>query len=192
MASVRSSSSVNHSKSYSKSPRMSYHPIPPSHSTDNGTSGSKLPPTGPRAYKKPRLSEPQTSPHLRSNAPLPPQKSHNYSHNSNRGRPDSREYPPRRLSDARGKSNHLKMEVEEDHRARLPSPPYDRDRERGRERNRFGGERERDGHRAQPHRRNGNFNSNTNRGGPGRRPERSLPSNDSISGDRTLAERMGL
>ncbi|RDB22587.1 hypothetical protein Hypma_010053 [Hypsizygus marmoreus] len=195
MASARSISGNNSSKSYSKSPHTPYHPMPASHSMDNGTIISKLPPTGPRAYKKPRLSDSQASPSLRPHISLPAHK-----HSSSRGG-DTREYASRRAPEGRGKSNHIKMDIEEDERARPPSPLYERDRDRdrdwGRDRDRGGGtkererERDRDGHRA--HRRNGNFSGNPSRGGPGRRPERVSASNESVSsGDRTLAERMGL
>lgn len=99
------------------------------------------------------------------------------------------------MPEGRGKSNHVKMEVEEDQRARPPSPVQERDRDRERERAPRDRERERerdrDGNRAP--RRNGNFSGNTSRSGPGRRVERVLASNDSFpGGDRTLAERMGL
>ena len=187
MNATHTSNAVANSKSYSKSPRTPYHPMPPSHPTDNGT---KLPPTGPRAHKKPRLSEPQASPPVRTNMPLQHHKAHSHSHNASR---DAREYPPRRLPEGRGKSSQVKMEVEEDFRARPPSPLHERDREKGRHHgvpNRER-ERERNGHRSQPHRRNGNFGGGTVRG-PGRRTEHTPILNEAMSGDRTLAERMGL
>lgn len=191
MASARASNSVNNHKSYSRSPRTAYNPLP--HPTDNGTTASsKLPPTGPRAHKKPRMSEAQASPPLRGTTALPAHKNHAHAYSA------AREHAPRRSSDGRGRPNHAKMEVEEDQRARPPSPGLrderDRDRDRDRERDRGNGakrrEREReprDGHRAHK------YDGGAGRGAPGRRPERLSFSNESASSaDRTLAERMGL
>ncbi|GLB33934.1 putative WTAP/Mum2p family protein [Lyophyllum shimeji] len=160
-SSARPSNSTNNtSKSYSNSPRTSYHaPLPP---TETGNGPTKLPPTGPRAYKKPRLSESQGSPPLRNHTSLPPHKAYGHSHSSARGT-DTREYPPRRSTDGRGKPNHHKMDVDDDQRARPASPLQERERDRDRDRG--GGrerDRERDGHRS--HRRNGNFGG----GGGGR------------------------
>lgn len=209
MASTRLNNAVNSTKSYSQSPRASYHPLPQT-TTGNGT-GTKLPPTGPRAYKKPRLSEAHASPPLRTNTALPPHKSHSKPHPPARGH-DTRDYA-RRLPEGRGKLNHVKMDIEEDSRAIPPSPAYDRERERdhdrerergskerergsrerergSRERDRDGG-RERDGNRHP--RRNSGFVGRGGGGGPARRAERVLAPIDTFpGGDRTLAERMGL
>ena len=196
MASSRLNSTAYSTKSYSQSPRASYHPLP---QTGNGTGMSKLPPTGPRAYKKPRLSEAQASPPPRINATLPPHKSHSKPHPPARGH-DTRDYA-RRLPEGRGKPNHVKMDIEEDSRAIPPSPIYDHERERGRgskERERGSKERDRDGGRGRE--RDGNRHTRRNSsfagrggGGPARRAERVLAPIDSFAGgDRTLAERMGL
>jgi len=204
MASTRTNNSINSTKAYS--PRTSYHPNS-QHATGNGTGMAKLPPTGPRAYKKPRLSESQASPPLRTNMSLPPHKLHNQSHGSSRSS-DMRDYNTRRSAEGRGKHNHIKMDPEDDSRGRPPSPVYERDRVRDRDRERERGlkdrdrerdrdrdrdrERERDGNR--PSRRGGNFGGNISRGGNlGRRAERVVASADTLAGgDRTLAERMGL
>jgi hypothetical protein len=192
--STRLNNAVNSTKSYSQSPRASYHSLPQTGPTGNGTGMSKLPPTGPRAYKKPRLSEAQASPPPRTNTGLP-HKSHNKSHPPSRVH-DTRDYA-RRVPEGRGKPNHVKMDVEEDTRAIPPSPAYDRerDRDRDRERERGSKERERDGGRERdgnrPFRRNSGFIGRG--GGPARRIERVLAPIDSFpGGDRTLAERMGL
>ena len=194
VASARNNT-VNSTKSYSQSPRTSYHQLPQTISTGNGTGTSKLPPTGPRGYKKPRLSESQASPPLRTNTALPPHKLHFKSHPPSRGH-DTREYS-RRLPEGRGKHNHVKMDVEEDSRARPPSPGYDRqrDRDRDKERERGSRERDRDGVRerdgSRAPRRNSGFANRSS--GSARRTERVMAPIDSFSGgDRTLAERMGL
>ncbi|KAG5648949.1 hypothetical protein DXG03_000298 [Asterophora parasitica] len=197
--SLTSASANNSAKSYTQSPRIGYNPMPPP--SDTGTGGpthngsSKLPPTGPRAHKKPRLSDPHGSP----TAALQPHNHKSYSRSA-RGA-DTREYAPRRSADSRGKSsNHVKMEVDDDQRVRPPS--RERNPERERERDRGGGrERERDGHRSS-HRRNGNFGGggggNAGRGagggGGGRRHDHGQTSSDSAhhNADRTLRERMGL
>ncbi|KII95054.1 hypothetical protein PLICRDRAFT_97150 [Plicaturopsis crispa FD-325 SS-3] len=168
------------SYSHSQSPPMYRSHLPPTSS--NGTSG-KLPPTGPRAHKKPRLAESQShSSPARTNASLPP--THPHAHGSAKPRHSPR---PR--------SNHgVKMEVDEDARTRprSRSPPGEqerdkelvKERERGRDRDRDG-DRDRDRDRA---RRNGGGG-----GGGGRRGRRN--SNTSFAGagaDRTLKERMGL
>jgi hypothetical protein len=193
MASTRPNNAVNSKKSYSQSPRASYHALPHSPHTGNGISVSKPPPTGPRAYKKPRLSESQASPPLRTNAALPPHKSHSKPHPPARGH-DARDYT-RRTSEGRGKAIHAKMDVEEDLRAKPPSPVYDRERERDRDRERERGlkDRDRDRDRDGGRERDGNRppRRGTNRGtGSARRTERILAPID--GGDRTLAERMGL
>jgi hypothetical protein len=191
---------INSVKSYSRSPRNSYHSTLHSTPAGNGNGASKLPPTGPRAHKKPRLSESQTSPPQRPSASLPFNKSSQNQSNLSRTK-DAREQSPRQSSDGRTKPNHVKMEVDGDPRER-PRSPIERDRERDRDRERLPRERERerdrdrDGNRLS--RRNGNFGgSGSGRGGglsgAGRRVDRDLaPSNSYGSGDRTLAERMGL
>ncbi|KAG6880381.1 hypothetical protein C0992_007792 [Termitomyces sp. T32_za158] len=204
LASARPSTSANNStKSISQSPRAPYYPISPIDPSSNlsMTNGpSKLPPTGPRAYKKPRLSD---APPQRTNAPPSTQhKPH--------GRPthgSTRDYAPSARR-GRGTNSYHKMDVDEDQRARPPSTErereYERDRERERERGRNrdrergGRDRERDGHGR--HRRNGGGGGgrNTFSGGRGLRTghdhtQASPSANDSMhSGDRTLRERMGL
>ncbi|KAG6869302.1 hypothetical protein C0993_000055 [Termitomyces sp. T159_Od127] len=197
LASARPSTSANNStKSISQSPRTPYYPMPPIDPSSNlsMTNGpSKLPPTGPRAYKKPRLSD---VPLQRTNAPLStPHKSHGRS---------TRDYAPSSRR-GRGTNNYHKMEVDEDQRARPPSIERERDRERERERDRDrdrergGREREREGHGR--HRRNGGGGGGRNAFGGGRglrtghdHTQASSSTNDSMmhSGDRTLRERMGL
>ncbi|KAG6833885.1 hypothetical protein H0H87_007896 [Tephrocybe sp. NHM501043] len=219
LSSARPSNSANHSTgSISASPRAAYHPMPPTPTENGPTSSVKLPPTGPRAYKKPRLSEPQqsnTAPQ-RAHAPLPPQhKSFNNSSRTSRGGgggggADSREHPPRRGQ--KGGGGYAKMEVDGDQRARPPSPERDRERERGRERerdrerdrDRGPRDRERDGHGGGGgrHRRNGGGaggRGNFGGGGGGRgariaHDHGQSSANDSSAhgGDRTLRERMGL
>ncbi|KAG1731167.1 hypothetical protein EDD22DRAFT_928318 [Suillus occidentalis] len=175
---------ANH-HSYAPASRDSYHPA----STSNGV--MKLPPTGPRAHKKPRLSEPKVSP-ARSNVSLPPTKPHNA--NARQSVPRDHE-PPRspRLSPAepRLKPSHVKMEVDEDSRTRPRSPSDNRDREshrRDKDRAReHDGERDRDRERERFARRNGGGS-----GGGGGRRARGFASHAYAFGDRTLAERMGL
>jgi hypothetical protein len=160
--------------------RDSYH-YPPS-STSNGL--SKPPPTAPRAHKKPRLSDVKISP-AQSNVSLPPSSKTQVpvKHDPSRS---PRISPP----EVRPKSN-AKMEVDEDSRTRPRSPQERnrerqhkervRDRERDRDRDR---ERERDRNRFS--RRNG-----TGGGSSGGRRSRGF-NHPYSSGDRTLAERMGL
>ncbi|KAJ7498780.1 hypothetical protein FB451DRAFT_1426860 [Mycena latifolia] len=185
---------ATNSEKNSRSPRNSYHvPLP----TGNGNgASSKLPPTGPRAHKKARLSESHASP--------PPGAPANKSHASNSNsaasssRPDARprDQSPRQPPEHRGKvNNHARMEVDEP-RTRPRSPGErekdlrhrDRDRrdERERERDRDGGRRER---------RNGNSGGRGGGGGGARRPDRGRgpPANNAYEGgDRTLKERLGL
>lgn len=176
---------ANH-HSYAPASRDAYHPA----STSNGV--MKLPPTGPRAHKKPRLSEPKVSP-ARSNVSLPPTKPHNA--NARQSVPRDHE-PPRspRLSPAepRTKPSHVKMEVDEDSRTRPRSPSDNRDREshrRDKDRAReHDGERDRDRDRDRFARRNGGGSG----GGGGGRRARGFASHAYAFGDRTLAERMGL
>ncbi len=68
-------------RAYSDSPRSSYRPE--LSSTNNPSSNSKPPPTGPRAHKRPRLLEPHTSPPARPMVPLPPKpQTQNHSHHA--------------------------------------------------------------------------------------------------------------
>ncbi|KAF8165230.1 hypothetical protein B0H34DRAFT_229561 [Crassisporium funariophilum] len=217
MNSSRQNNNTNNTKSSSHSPRSSYHPPLNSESAGNGTSASKLPPTGPRAqaqaaprvHKRPRLSEAQMSPPPRPNMHLP-LRSHDNASPRLQGRDLSRH-----SLDARGKSN-AKMEVDGEHRA--PSP-INRDRERNREREKTRGERERERERAPKERerdrgrewdRDGNKNTGPRRngtlsgisvrgaggGGPGRKVnDRNIPNSHNHVADhasRTLQERLGL
>ncbi|KAJ7590755.1 hypothetical protein C8J56DRAFT_1013636 [Mycena floridula] len=192
MSSARQNNNV---KSSSRSPRTSYHPM--SNSAGNGSS-SKHPPTGPRAFKKPRVSESHTSPSMRSEASLSPHKVHNHSNSSSSRFNDARDPSPRLSSDGRGsKSNHnTRMDVDDDNRARPRSVERRRDKDQGGARE--DRERDRDGSKS---RRNGNFSG----GGRGARrsehrnnaapmaPNAGPPPNSfGPGGDRTLAERMGL
>ncbi|OAX44536.1 hypothetical protein K503DRAFT_678620 [Rhizopogon vinicolor AM-OR11-026] len=173
---------MNASHHYAPPSRESYHPT----TTTNGV--TKLPPTGPRAHKKPRL-EPKVSP-AHSNISLPPSKPQTV--NARQSIPRDHE-PPRspRLSpaDLRTKPGNVKMEVDEDSRTRPRSPNDNRDREshrrdkdRGRERDK---ERDRDRDRDRFSRRNGGS-------GGGGRKSRGFSGHAYAFGDRTLAERMGL
>ncbi|KAL1946891.1 hypothetical protein VTO73DRAFT_14995 [Trametes versicolor] len=97
---------------------------PPPHLSIGANGSGKLPPTGPRAHKKPRLSEPQISP-TTSNSPLPiPQKPHLSAANATpRGvSRDSRTSVDRKPVDG------VKMEVDDDASSRLRSPVRERDR----------------------------------------------------------------
>ncbi|KIL00607.1 hypothetical protein PAXRUDRAFT_129525 [Paxillus rubicundulus Ve08.2h10] len=153
----------------------------PPPSTSNGL--SKPPPTGPRAHKKPRLSDVRISP-AQSNVSLPPSKTQVLAkHDPSRS---PRILPP----EVRPKSS-VKMEVDEDSRTR-PRSPRERDRERqhkervrDRERDRDR-DRERERDRNRVSRRNG-----TGGGSSGGRRSRGF-NHPYPSGDRTLAERMGL
>lgn len=215
MASARHNNTVNSTKSYSSSPRHSHHGAPHSGHSNAGNNISKLPPTGPRSYKKPRLSETQASPPSRSDLPLPSRKSQGHPHISSRGDlrdgrggregRDGRDIIPRHAADTRGKFNHIKMEVDEDKRVRPASPGQrerDRDRERDNDRERWtresgmrererDKEHDRDGNRAP--RRNGSHVGPVQGVNSARKTERAISSNAHLnSGDRTLAERMGL
>ncbi|KAG6378696.1 hypothetical protein JVT61DRAFT_12967 [Boletus reticuloceps] len=153
--------------------RDSYHP-PPHMPATNGL--SKPPPTGPRAHKKPRLSDAKISP-AQSNVSLPPSKTHS----SVKHEPS---HSPRiSPSETRPKGN-AKMDVDEDPRTRPRSPP-ERDRPRPREKERAR-DRERDRDRDRFSRRNGTGGGS----GAGRR-NRGF-NHPYAGGDRTLAERMGL
>ncbi|KAG2141810.1 uncharacterized protein EDB93DRAFT_1252496 [Suillus bovinus] len=179
---------ANH-HSYVTAPRDTYH----SASTSNGV--VKLPPTGPRAHKKPRLSEPKVSP-ARSNISLPPTKPH--IGNARQSVPRDYEAPRSpRLSptEPRTKVSNVKMEVDEDARTR-PRSPNDRDREshrRDKDRARdHEGEHSRDRDRERFPRRNGGGGGGGGGGGSGGRRSRGFAGHSYAFGDRTLAERMGL
>ncbi|KAG2116071.1 uncharacterized protein F5147DRAFT_675867 [Suillus discolor] len=181
--SVRQMNANHHS--YAPAPRELYHPA----STSNGV--IKLPPTGPRAHKKPRLSEPKVSP-ARSNISLPPTKPHI----GNARQSIPRDYeavrsPRLSPTEPRIKVSNVKMEVDEDARTRPRSPNDNRDREthrRDKDRARdHEGEHGRDRDRDRFARRNGGGS-----GGGGGRRARGFASHAYAFGDRTLAERMGL
>ncbi|KAI0353581.1 hypothetical protein OH77DRAFT_1406786 [Trametes cingulata] len=128
----------------SPAPR-NHHPLPHLPVNANGT--GKLPPTGPRAHKKPRLSESQISP-TASNSSLPiPSKPHLSAANAT-PRGASRDS---RTSMDRKPADNVKMEVDDDSRSRLRSPVRERDRpphhDRERDKDR---ERDRDRDRDRP------------------------------------------
>ncbi|KAJ7094635.1 hypothetical protein B0H15DRAFT_830316 [Mycena belliarum] len=181
-------------KPHPRSPRNSYHGPP---STGNGNSASKLPPTGPRAHKKPRLSDSHASPPPAALPHRPANSTSNSTASSSRPDGRARDSSPRHAPEHRGKANsrdHARMDVDEP-RAPARSPTErdkdkdlrHRDRQRRDERER---ERDRDGGRRD--RRNGNGG----RGGGGRRADRGPPppnnNNTYPGGDRTLKERLGL
>lgn len=206
MNSSRQVNSVNNSKSHARSPRNAYNSLP---QVGNGNGAGKLPPTGPRAYKKPRLSEPQASPPSRPNNTLPSHKSQIHSNASTRSG-DRRDYLSR-PNNEQLKSSRSKIDVDEDDRE-SPALPTERvrdhDRERIRERSRKDRERtrdrerDRDGNRTTASRRNGSHTSSSVRGGPvggGGGSSRTINDRSTVAstnlihgGDRTLAERMGL
>ena len=93
----------------------------------NGTAVPKQLPTGPRAYKKRRVSDAQMSSPPRPIAP--PHKSQNRNHSNASPRPHVREHS-RHETDSRSVSN-VKMEVDD-----ISDVPPPRERERERERNR--------------------------------------------------------
>ncbi|EJF61168.1 hypothetical protein BD309DRAFT_986557 [Dichomitus squalens] len=189
------------------SPAPRGHQLPPHLS--NGA--AKLPPTGPRAHKKPRLSESQMSPPA-STAPLPP-KPHLSAANATQPRGGSRD--SRASVDRKPAEGSGSMDVDEDSRSgpRSPlrerdRPPHrdrdrererDRDRDRDRPRNR---DRERDrerdrGDHDRSSRRNGGGGGGGGRRGGGRRTNGTNANTNNIDSfangrDRTLAERMGL
>ncbi|KDQ64627.1 hypothetical protein JAAARDRAFT_28267 [Jaapia argillacea MUCL 33604] len=231
--------------STSAAPRNAHQPPPSGGASSGGASnGTRQPPTGPRAHKKPRLSQSESqqdvslSPTLSiasmpraSGAPPSNHKSNNVSSNPPSNIPNH-SHPKRRNDDPRAsrerehsqpphmspipKSHHHsnpKWEDEEDvrKRPRLNEDRIDRDRDRtrgGRERERErerevdkprerekGRDRERDRDRDvdRDRRRGGPPGGNTNGGGAGggngggRRAGRGMS-----SGDRTLAQRLGL
>lgn len=144
-----------HSQSQSQSPRNSYNQALPG---SNGS--SKVPPTGPRAHKKARISAdappPQNAKNPRAQSPRP-----------------TRQKPP-----------HVKMDVDGDAAAHSPTG-RDRARDRTRERERER-DKDRDRDRDRSSRRSGG------RAG-GRRADRGAANHHAHgSGDRTLAERLGL
>ncbi|KAF8845830.1 hypothetical protein BDN67DRAFT_993466 [Paxillus ammoniavirescens] len=159
--------------------RDSYHYPPPS--TSNGL--SKPPPTGPRAHKKPRLSDVKISP-AQSTVSLPPSKTQAPAkHDPSRS---PRISPP----EVRSKSN-AKMDVDEDSRTR-PRSPQERDRERQHKERVRDRERDRDRERERERDRN-RFSRRNGTGGGSSGGRRSRGFNHPYSsGDRTLAERMGL
>lgn len=188
MNASRQGNAINYANHHhSQSPRANYHQSNAANGSSN--SSSRPPPTGPRAYKKPRMSDTQSPPRPASNLPSL-HKNHHRSPRPNSNRPGEAKDYNARHTNRRGRGiNHTRMDVtdeqppSDDYRERLP-------RERDRER-----ERERESSNNKP-RRNGHF---TGRGGGsgagnngGRRTERSTASNHHPSGpDRTLAERLG-
>ena len=175
----------------------------------NGTSGSKQLPTGPRAYKKPRISDAQMSPPPRPIAPLPSHKSQHRNHPNISPRSHVREHS-RHEVDSRGVSN-IKMEVDDAPDA-LPPPTRERERNREREKNKErergtkererdrGREWDRDSHKNTGPRRNGTHVPGSGRGVGGsglnrKGNERNHSSTHSHATDhasRTLQERLGL
>jgi hypothetical protein len=176
LTSARQPSSTSSAKTNSHSPRNSYHST--HRSAQPGNSGhSRIPPTGPRAHKKPRLSEPRASSPPRSSAP-----------HQNQVAPRDREYTSRH-NEYRVKVPHGKMDVDDEQR-RTPTPVHDRDRDRERERGPKDRDRDRDRD-GRYSRRNGNFASGRGGNSGGRRVDRSAAPT-TFTGDRTLAERLGL
>ncbi|CAL1700869.1 unnamed protein product [Somion occarium] len=204
-----------HSLPHSPAPGQTPLPSQPISAT-NGQ--KKLPPTGPRAHKKPRLSESQMPPQ-RPNPPPPPAftpKMYNRPQSSLSRHNESRERSPRPPPGR--KAWPIKMDVDEDQRTRPRSPRSpersrenqrererdvgrdDRERERERERARDRNwpkdkdrekgrqDRKRDRERDRPVRRNVVGNG----GGGGRRDSSSSHPGSYAGADRTLAERMGL
>ncbi|KAI0774199.1 hypothetical protein C8Q74DRAFT_816891 [Fomes fomentarius] len=133
-----------HGRQVYPSPAPRSHHAPPHLANGSG----KLPPTGPRAYKKPRISETQISPAV-SNVSLPiPPKPHLSAANATQPRGVSRDS---RMSQDRKPVEAVGMDVDEDNHSRPRSPhrerdrPPHRDRERDRDR-----DRERDKDRDRP------------------------------------------
>ena len=175
----------------------------------NGTTVSKQLPTGPRAYKKRRISDAQMSSPPRHIAP-PSHKSQNRNHSNVSPRPHVREHS-RHEADGRSVSN-VKMEV--DDASEVPPPPSrererrNRERERNKERERGTKERERDrsrqwdrdSHKNTGPRRNGTHIAGSARGAGGSGPSRkgnehnhsSTHSHATDHTSRTLQERLGL
>ncbi|OBZ70258.1 hypothetical protein A0H81_09941 [Grifola frondosa] len=116
-----------HARAHAHSPAPRHHQPPPHLSVANGS--GKPPPTGPRAHKKPRLSETALSP-APSNTSLPIPPRLNLSQANSTPRSGSREW---RTSVDR-KPLPADMDVDEDQRSRPRSPEQDRERQRVRER----------------------------------------------------------
>ncbi|OCH92915.1 hypothetical protein OBBRIDRAFT_885903 [Obba rivulosa] len=198
--------------SQSPAPRNAYQAPPHMQSSTNG-SGKPLP-TGPRAQKKQRLSEPQTSP-VTPTAPSLPPPVKVAPHADVRDSRDSRDI---RDSRASASVDRKPMAVDEDQRTRPRSPERERDRDRGRDRDSRVGERhreherekgrdrvrdrdrdrdhdmrdrDRDRDRDRPSRRSGGPGGGGGNGGGGRR-NRGGNGASHNSMDRSLAQRMGL
>lgn len=191
--------------------------------TRHSGSGLKPIPTGPRAYKKPRLSENQPSP-ARSNISLPPSNPSNTTSNGNRNRPQRRDISPRAPSNhrrspikdsrmdidghlsprnfsqreasrQRGERDRDRGRNRDTYRDNLRENQRDRDRirDKDRERDRTANDRYKEKDRDRS-RRNGAQSTRGNGGGGGGGGGRKggRPYGQQDSGDRTLAERMGL
>ncbi|KZT12534.1 uncharacterized protein LAESUDRAFT_718800 [Laetiporus sulphureus 93-53] len=205
MAQGRPSSVVKaHSHSQSPAPTRNMYQQPP-HLSSATNGSAKLPPTGPRAHKKPRLSESHTAPALAS-APLhgASKPNHAQAASSTQGEKRSRrESVDRRAlavidEDRKPRSPDQERERErprESDRERAREREKDRDRVRERERGRDKDReraRERDRDRDRPSRRNGGGRGGGGGGGGARRGGRGHTGASYDSADRTLAERMGL
>ncbi|KAH9951660.1 hypothetical protein B0H21DRAFT_705401 [Amylocystis lapponica] len=186
-------------------PRKMYQPPPHLSPVVNGS--GKPVPTGPRAHKKPRLSESHTPPAQSKSAP-----SNSSVRNDSRERRPSLDRKPSITSmdvdeDRRSKPRSPERERERDRardknrnrerdREREPVRDRVRDRDRGRDKNRDRvRERERERNRDQSSKRNGAHGGNGGGGGGGGgggRRGRGTNNASTIIGDRTLAERMGL
>ncbi|KAI6034368.1 hypothetical protein BKA83DRAFT_4188997 [Pisolithus microcarpus] len=169
-----------HSQPYTVPPRD------PSQPTSNGL--SKLPPTGPRAHKKPRLAvdyNVKMSP-ANSNASLPPP-AKLIKHESSR----SPRIPPADTQDARTRPRSPQERDRERHREKDWGRDKEREKDRERERER-GRDRERERDRDRDRERFSRRNGSGSRGAGGRVRNRGTLSHSYLSGDRTLAERMGL
>lgn len=150
-----------YSRAYTDSPRSSHRPDA---STNNPSTNSKPPPTGPRAHKRPRLSEPQPSPPVRPMAPLPPKPqiqhhshhphSHSHSHHNPHGpqlrqannvhdKDNARHNKPNTNNSLPNQHHNPKMELDDAGSSRPASPAAVRDRDRAREREKNNKERER-------------------------------------------------
>ncbi|KAI0638106.1 hypothetical protein C8Q77DRAFT_1048748 [Trametes polyzona] len=204
-----------HHLTHQPSPAARNHQPPPHLSLNTNGSG-KLPPTGPRAHKKPRLSEPQVSPTASTTSlPIPP-KPHLSAANAT---PQGMSRDSRASADRKPPEG-VKMEVDDDARSRLRSPVrerdrpphHDRERHKDHERDRPSDRaRNRDRDREREHDRDRDHDRSSRRngaggggggGGGGRRGRRSNGNNNSNNNnnsndlangaDRTLAERMGL
>lgn len=173
----------------------------PPHLSAAVNGSGKPPPTGPRAHKKPRLSESHTPPALSKAAP-----SNTSVRNDSRERRPSLDRKPSIASmdvddDERSKARSPERERERD-RTRDRNRNRERDRDRGRVRDRDRG-RDRDRDRVRERERDHDRSSKRNgvhggggggggAGGGGGRRGRGTNNASSTSGDRTLKERMGL